>query len=169
MPPMTMQEKRVEEKSICRLFNSPRIFFVTTGIIPQDRIHRLRKKNDLAVLFVSSNFNKARAPQVSYSWGQEETHPGPILPCMSSSFMLIQDRFIPPFCACRVVLRRRGLVARCEPQDGGRARVSVLRECREEPQGPGAFPQNSIGRYCYLLVKIRKDESRKFRNPDACL
>ena len=64
---MTMQENRVEEKSICRLFNSPRIFFVTTGIIPQDRIQRLRKKNDLAVLFVSSNFTKARAPQVSYS------------------------------------------------------------------------------------------------------
>ena len=66
MPPMTMQEKRVEEKSICRLFNSTRIFFVTTGIIPQDRIQRLRKKNDLAVWFVLSNFPTARVPQLCY-------------------------------------------------------------------------------------------------------
>ena len=63
---MTMQENRVEEKSICRLFNSPRIFFVTTGIIPQDRIQRLRKKNDLAVLFVLSNFNNVRVPKLHY-------------------------------------------------------------------------------------------------------
>src|SRR5438105_4826200 len=81
--------------------------------------------------------------------------PYPYYPACQAQSMLIQGRFVPAFCACQVFLRRRGLVARCQTQDGGRAGVWVLRECPEEPQGPGAFPQNYSGRYCYLLVKMR--------------
>src|SRR5207237_5264332 len=60
------QESLYSKKSICRLFNSPRICFVTTGINPQHTIHRPRKKNDLAVLLVLSNFPNARVPRLCY-------------------------------------------------------------------------------------------------------
>jgi len=80
--------------------------------------------------------------------------------------MLIRGRLVPAFCACQVFLRIRGLVARCETQDGGRAGVWVLRECPEEPQGPGGFRQNSIARYWYLVVKMRDKKIRKPSSPD---
>ncbi len=73
--------------------------------------------------------------------------PYPYYPACQAHSMLIRGHCVPAFCACRVVLRIRGLGAMCQTQDGGRAGVSVLRECREEPQGPGAFRQNSSGRY----------------------
>src|SRR5205085_11250188 len=91
------QESLYSKKSICRLFNSPRICFVTTGINPQHTIHRPRKKNDLAVLLVLSNFPNARVPRLCYWCGHEETHPVPILPLVSSSALLIRERFIAAF------------------------------------------------------------------------
>src|SRR2546423_11394703 len=85
---------------------------------------------------------------------------------MSSSFMLMQERFVPAFCACRVVLQIRGLVAKCEIQDDERAGVLPLRLGQELLQEQGGCRQNYNGRYCYLLVKTRDKDIRKPSSPD---